>query len=268
YMIAFAVLYFVDRLFSLINAITMSFNPTFYLLFLYATFVLTSISSSYLLFFGQRIRTIYFTLSGITFFGSVFIRWIFTFIAYIVSQIEIYSFVALIASLIGVVISGRFIELGGTFKRGIRIFISHAVADYIRYRIDEIARFLEKQKGIRYVYYCESDLTGNIDAWMQKTVPHCELLIFLSTEKSLNSTDCETELRIAREKGLTIIPILGVGLSWDDLKKLEIHREIGATFDPMEFIEFCNKLYTQIQIYKKSLSQTSDNEQSEKKKSR
>ncbi|MFX0011036.1 MAG: TIR domain-containing protein, partial [Candidatus Hermodarchaeota archaeon] len=207
YVIAFAVLYLVDRVFSLINAITMSYNATFYLLFLYATFILVSISASYLVFFGQRIRNIYFTLSGIMFFGATFIRWIFTFIIFIISQIEIYSFIALILSLIGVVVSGRFIELGGTFKRGIRIFITHAVEDYKRYRINNIAQFLENQKGIRYVYYCEADLTGNIDAWMQKTVPRCQLLLFVSTEKSMNSNDCTTELNIAREKMLTVIPI-------------------------------------------------------------
>ena len=266
YMIAFAVLYLVDRVFSLINAITLSYNATFYLLFLYATFILVSISASYLVFFRQRIRNSYFTLSGIMFFGAIFIRWIFTFTIFIVSQIEIYSVIALILSLIGVVVSGRFIELGGTFKRGIRIFITHAVADYSRYRINEIAQFLENQKGIRYVFYCEADLTGNIDAWMQKTVPRCQLLLFISTEKSLNSADCATELRIARDKRLTIFPILGVGLNWDDLKKLDVHREVGASFDPMEFEEFCNKLYQQIQIYKKSIIQISDDNQPQKKK--
>jgi hypothetical protein len=267
YVIAFAVLYLVDRVFSLINAITLSYNATFYLLFLYATFILASISASYLIFFGQRIRTIYFTLSGIMFFGSIFVRWIFTFIFFILAQIEIYSVIVLIASLIGVVIASRFIELGTTFRRGIRIFITHVVDDYSRYRINDIAQFLENQKGIRYVYYCEADLTGNIDAWMQKTVPRCQILLFISTDKSLNSVDCATELRIAREKRLTIIPILGVGLSWDDLKKVDVHREIGVNFDPMEFEDFSKKLYQQIQIYKKSLSQISDNNQPQKKKS-
>jgi hypothetical protein len=101
---------------------------------------------------------------------------------------------------------------------------------------------------------------------MAKTVPRCQLLIFMSTEKSLDSADCATEVSIARENSLTIIPILGVGLSWDDLKKLDVHREIGASFDPMEFNEFCNKLYQQIQIYKKSLNQPPENDQSGKNK--
>jgi hypothetical protein len=238
YIIAFAVLYFVDRLFYLVTHITSSFNPTFYLLYLYTTFILGSISASYLIFFGQRIRTVYFILSGITFFGALFIRWVFTFVIFIVAQIDIYSFIVLLTSLIGVVISSRFIELGTTFKRGIRVFITHAVDDYSRYRINEIAQFLENQKGIRYVYYCEADLTGNIDAWMAKTVPRCQVLLFISTEKSLNSADCAKELGLARDGELTIIPILGVGLSWGDLQKLDVHREIGANYDPMEFENF------------------------------
>jgi hypothetical protein len=267
YIIAFAVLYLVDTIFSIISTITLSLNFLSYNLFLYATFILALISASYLVFFGQRMRNVFFTLSGIMFFGAIFFRWVFIFLISIAFQIETYSFIALLLSLIGVVVSSRFIELGNTFKRGIRVFITHAVDDYGRYRIDEIAQFLEKQKGIRYVYYCEADLTGNIDGWMAKTVPRCQLLLFMSTEKSLNSNDCATELSIARDKGLTIIPILGVGLSWDDLKKLNIHRDIGASFNPMEFEDFCNSLYQQIQIYKKSLNQIAEDTQPEKKKS-
>ena len=266
HLIAFAILYLVDTLFNLIFDFSLTFNYVFYIVFIYASFILVSISASYLIFFGQRIRTPYFILSGVTFFGAVFARWVFYFIGFIAIQLEIYHLIVIIISLIGIVVSGRFLELGNTFKRGVRVFITHAVNDYNKYRINEIAKFLEKQKGIRYVYYCEADLTGNIDAWMQKTVPRCQLLIFMSTEKSLNSDDCATELSIARNKGLTIIPILGVGLSWDDLKKLDVHREIGANFDPMEFEEFCNKLYQQIQKYKKSLTQISDDNQPEKKK--
>lgn len=264
YMIAFSVLYFVNTTFDMISSITLSYNEISYNLFLYATFILTLISASYLVFFGQRMRNIFFTLSGIMFFGATFFRLMFFFLINIAFRIEIYSFIALVFSLIGMVVSSRFIELGNTFKRGIRVFITHAVGDYNKYRISDIAQFLERQKGIRYVYYCEADLTGNIDAWMEKTVPRCQLLIFMSTEKSLNSTDCATELNIARKTGLTIVPILGVGLSWDDLKKLEVHREIGTSFDPMEFDEFCNNLYQQIQIYKKSLNPTVDNDLSEK----
>ncbi|MHA2401117.1 MAG: hypothetical protein ACXADU_19800 [Promethearchaeota archaeon] len=73
---------------------------------------------------------------------------------------------------------------------------------------------------------------------MAKTVPRCQVLLFISTEKSLNSADCAKELGLARDGELTIIPILGVGLSWGDLQKLDVHREIGANYDPMEFENF------------------------------
>jgi hypothetical protein len=88
-----------------------------------------------------------------------------------------------------------------------------------------------------------------LDAWMQKTVSRCQLLVFLSTENSLDSNDCASELVIANENGLQIIPILGIGLSWDDLRKLEIHREFGAEFKPMEFEKFFIKLYLEIEKF-------------------
>ena len=265
YMIAFAVLYLISSLFNFINVIILEYNYISNLMFLYAILILSSISSIYLIYFGERVRTAYFTLGGFMFFGSLFFRGSFFYLVSLAFVLQTHTFILLIITLSGVVISSRFIELGITFKRGIRVFITHAVADYNKYRISDIAQFLEKQKGIRYVYYCEADLTGNIDAWMAKTVPRCQLLVFMSTEKSLNSEDCATELNLARSNGLTIIPILGVGLSWDDLKKLDVHREIGANFNPMEFEEFCNNLFQQIQIYKKSLTQAADTTQSEKK---
>ena len=72
YIIAFTVLYLVETIFSIISTLTLSLNFLSYNLFLYATFILSFISASYLVFFGQRIRTVFFTLSGIMFFGAFF----------------------------------------------------------------------------------------------------------------------------------------------------------------------------------------------------
>ena len=138
--------------------------------------------------------------------------------------------------------------------------------DFKRYRVEEIANYLESQKGIGSVLYCETDLVGNIDEWMHKIVPRSNLLLFISSEESMVSRDCKTELALAESNNLQIIPVLGVGLMWEDLKGLNLNREYGTTFDPMEFEEFCNNLYQQIQKYKKSLTQISDNNQPEKKK--
>ncbi len=51
---------------------------------------------------------------------------------------------------------------------------------------------------------------------MQKTVPRCQLLIFFSTDKSLNSTDCMNEIRLARKHNIQNMPVLGINLKWED----------------------------------------------------
>jgi len=262
FVLAFAVLYLIFTLNDLNWDLSFPEWPFPYLispLFTYASIILVTTSVTYFLFFGQKIKSTYFIVSGLMFFGSHFVLWRYDFMDFFNAPMSIGSRIFIIFSLIALIVSGLFMGLGRTFKRGVRIFITHAIEDYNRYRIGDIAQFLERQEGIKEVYYCEDDSTGNIDAWMQKTVPRCQLLVFVSTEKSLDSDDCATELSIAQDTGLTVIPILGVGLSWEDLKKLDVHREVGTEFNPMEFEEFCNSLYLQIQKYIKSLLQISDN---------
>ena len=220
----------------------------YYFPFTYAVFFSGIIGTSYLMFFGERIKEKLFILAGISYLLFLFTAYGTDFLTIIINQ-HLSTTVIIIIAFITTVISSRFIEIGRSFRKGIRVFIAHAVEDYNRYRISDIAQFLEKQKGIRDVYYCETGLMGNTDAWMEKTVPRCQLLVFLSTDKSLNSNDCNTELNIAQDSGLDIIPILGVGLNWDDLKELNIHRELGTEYAPMEFEEFCQKLYLQIHKY-------------------
>jgi len=70
----------------------------------------------------------------------------------------------------------------------------------------------------------------------------------------LDSSDCITELTLARKNNLLIIPILGVGLDWETLKKLEINRELGSVYDPMEFETFCNEVYQHVLKYKQSVA--------------
>ena len=161
--------------------------------------------------------------------------------------------VIIIPSVVGIVMSMRFFELGKYFRKGMRVFISHSVDDFKKYRIDDIAKYLESQKEIGRVFYCEVDLSGNIDEWMQKIVARCHILLFISTEDSISSQDCKTELDLAKTNKLQIIPILGVAFAWDDLKELELHREFGTQFEPMQFENFCNELYENIMKFKKSL---------------
>ena len=148
----------------------------------------------------------------------------------------------------------------------LRVFISHAVDDFRSYRIDDIAKFLESQKEISHVYYCEEDLVGNIDDWMKKTVPRCQLLIFFSTDKSLNSEDCMNEIKLARKHDIQITPVLGVNIKWEDLEKLNVNRELGKEYDPMQFDKLCKELSEYALKFKEDLEKEAQEKQKDKKR--
>lgn len=95
-------------------------------------------------------------------------------------------------------------------RANINIFLSHAVKDYDYFRIKDLSEYLEKQDEIYNAYYCELDLKGNIDDFMNETVPMCQLLLFFASNKSVfNSVDCAHELELARKHNMQIIPIKG-----------------------------------------------------------
>jgi flagellar basal body-associated protein FliL len=168
--------------------------------------------------------------------------------------IAVIVFVLVIVTII--IVRFVFAKRGILFKgKGLRVFISHAVDDFNKYRIAELAKYLKKQKEISHVYYCEEDLIGNIDDWMGKTVPRCQLLIFLASDISLSSDDCMNEIKLARKHNIEITPILGVNLTWDNLDKLNINRELGHEFKPMEFEKLCKDLHIYIAKFKVDLEQ-------------
>lgn len=216
------------------------------------------LAAIYFLFFGIRIRNVYFIIFSVSwaFYSAImYISYIFYLLQNFVGYTQI-GFLLLLffpPILVGIIVSTRFFELGRVFRRGLRVFISHAVNDFKRYRVEELANYLESQKGIGSVLYCEIDLVGNIDEWMLKIVPRSNLLLFISSEESMVSRDCKTELALAESNNLQIIPILGVGLGWEDLKDLNLNREYGTTFDPMEFESFCEELYEIIIKYKEAI---------------
>ena len=232
--------------------------------------ILVSLFSVFFLFFSIRIRNKPFIIYIVLLFffeyyllysSLVFIAMMSGETIYIILNLAM----ILVPAVIGPFMAVRYFEIGNMFKRGLRVFISHSVDDFSKYRIDEIVQYLETKKGIGRVYFCEVDLTGNIDKWMNKTIPRCQLLIFLTTENSLNSRDCIHELNLARTKKLHIIPILGVGLDWEELKKLDIDRDYGSKFDPMEFEIFCNEIYEHIIKYKKAIEMEVIEEKKRKK---
>jgi hypothetical protein len=209
------------------------------------------LAAGYLFFFGIRIKLPHFILLSLFWLYYNMYHQVSSLITEYTNEF-IYMLMIIIICLLGIIISIRFFELGKRLKRGMRVFISHSVEDFKRYRIEDIANFLRMQKKIGHVYLCEADLTGNIDKWMKKTIKKSQVLAFLSTQNSLSSKDSIFELNLARENELHLIPILGVGLQWEDLEKLDLHREFGLTYNAMEFEKFLEELYQSIIKYRKA----------------
>jgi len=138
-------------------------------------------------------------------------------------------------------------------KTSINIFISHAVADFEEYEIESFSTYLEKNKAINKVYYCEKDISFDIDQWMNQTIPKCQILLFIATESSLNSKDCARELQIARKNELSIIPVKGKNLHWSDLSTIKLERQFGFEFDKEIVYEFKKNIFAYISKFKEDL---------------
>jgi len=137
----------------------------------------------------------------------------------------------------------------------INIFISYAVADFNDFHIKDISEFLAGQEEIYNAFYCETDLRGNIDDFMNETVPKCQLLLFFASNKSVfNSVDCAHELELARKHNIQIIPIKGKDVNWGELKEKNLDRLLGHEFNENEFNEFCEKLYEYIKQFKRDVN--------------
>lgn len=134
----------------------------------------------------------------------------------------------------------------------INIFISHTVNEFVFYKIKDLAEYLGKQPEINQVYFCEEDLKGNIDAWMEETVPKSQLLLFIGTQQSIfYSRDCSNELFLARKHNIEVTPIKGIDASWEDLTKVGLSRELGFEFDEKNFDKLCENLYSYIYEFKR-----------------
>ena len=181
---------------------------------------------------------------------------------------DIWIFIIIGIAIIAIATTISLIVVRKSIKgRGIRVFISHAVKDFDKYQIGNLVKYLESQKGISKVHYCEVDMVGNIDDWMDKTVPRSQLLIIFFTKNSVESKDCIKELSLAFRHNIQIMPILGENMDWDDLdKKLEvfkISREFGKEFDSENLSRFREELYEYVMRVRSDLEE----EISEKKRS-
>ncbi|MEE9376546.1 MAG: leucine-rich repeat domain-containing protein [Candidatus Lokiarchaeia archaeon] len=140
-------------------------------------------------------------------------------------------------------------------KATIAVFISHAVIDYGPYRVGDLVDFLEKQKEISQVYFCEEDLAGNIDEWMLDAVQKCQLILFIGTNKSVfDSVDCANELQLADKFSIPVIPLKGKDVDWPDLAERNLSRELGLEYDIDNFDDFCSDVYKYVENFKREIN--------------
>ncbi len=139
-------------------------------------------------------------------------------------------------------------------KATIKIFISHAVIDFEKYQIGKLVEYLKNQKEISEVFFCEEDLTGNIDQWMLDTVQKSQLILFVATKKSLyDSVDCRNELQLADKFSIPIIPLKGDDVDWNELAEQKLSRELGIEFERNNFEAFYADLYKYIYNFKREI---------------
>jgi len=117
-------------------------------------------------------------------------------------------------------------------RKGINLFISHSIENFTNFKIKEISEYLKKNKFIKKVIYCESDaydagIRGDIEDWMDNTVPLCQILLFIATESSISSKSCAHELQLALESNIDIISVVDDKLS---LERLVQMNDISFTF--------------------------------------
>ncbi|MFX0022508.1 MAG: leucine-rich repeat domain-containing protein [Candidatus Hermodarchaeota archaeon] len=139
-------------------------------------------------------------------------------------------------------------------KANIHIFFSHAVEDYDKFNLINLIEFLEQQPEIYEVMYCERDLTGNIDKFMNDNIPKSNLLLFFATNKSVfNSDDCKTEIELARKNEIEIIPIKSDEVTWEDLSTVGLKRELGKDYTG-NTDDFGKELYEYIKTFKRNIN--------------
>ncbi|TFF97384.1 MAG: tetratricopeptide repeat protein [Promethearchaeota archaeon] len=93
---------------------------------------------------------------------------------------------------------------------GIEIFISYAIKDSERLKIEKIAKKLEKKKGIDKVYYWEGwngYPKGNIAVFIENGITNSEVFVAYCTKESNRSDACKKERDLAYNQHKHIISI-------------------------------------------------------------
>jgi len=90
---------------------------------------------------------------------------------------------------------------------------------------------------------------------MNEKVPQCQIVMFFASKKSVfNSIDCAHELDLARKHEIQIIPIKGEDVSWEELGKIDLSRQLGHEYKPEEFDSFKVDIFNYIMKLKKDVN--------------
>ena len=126
-------------------------------------------------------------------------------------------------------------------RASIAIMLIHTEVDAKAHRITELSEFLEAKSEIYAILPpIESNLTAT------------DLVLFLATAGSINSTDIVQILNNAKSQGIEIVPLKGLDVGWGDLASVGLSRELGHEFTPNDFNGFCENVYSYIQQLKRS----------------
>jgi hypothetical protein len=91
---------------------------------------------------------------------------------------------------------------------------------------------------------CEQDLSGNIDKFMDENVPISDVVFFLGTNKSVfNSPDCAHELELSENYQISVFPMKGMDVTWQDMSSIGFSQDPGIEYSPEDFERVCEQLY-------------------------
>ncbi|MBD3352480.1 MAG: TIR domain-containing protein [Candidatus Lokiarchaeota archaeon] len=109
----------------------------------------------------------------------------------------------------------------------IHVFISHSVDDYEKYKIKELAHFLESQEEIYNAFYCERDMRDNIYESQEENIKDSQIVLFIMSKRSVQSKACKEEMQISAQNDKAIIPILAPDMTWEEIPNTDIDEIQG-----------------------------------------
>ena len=143
----------------------------------------------------------------------------------------------------------------------INIFISYSQDDEYKYRIMDFKENLKNRKEIQDTF-TDGD----------ERIVESQLVIFIATKNSLSEGQCLSELKLANNNYIGIIPIKGIDITFDDLGQIDLGEnstlkdKLGFEFigekkeeqeeenQKIKFQKFCDDLYNYITNYKREVN--------------